>query len=205
MADTADDIRFPRGSADHGSLRIANGVAGLEIVGDAEVDDLVRVWHGGAAPDVDATGGIVNMKYPGISAWPRHKGPIVVGLNPALPWAVDIDGGAEDTTVRLAGVRLSSFSVRGAKDLRLELGEPHGTATIALGKGVEGLVVGRPEGVAIRVYIKGGAKGLVLDHHELGAVGGPVKWETPDFESSQDRFEVHVDGGASDFTLEITG
>lgn len=202
---TTDEIRIAKGALEEGRLAIANGVSGLVIVGDADPEDLCRVRHSGAVPDLDALDGVLRMKYPGIAAWPRNKGPITVGLNPDIPWAIDIDGGAEDTRLHAGGFQLSSFKVRGAKGLTIELGQPVGTIPIELGKGVDKLSVSRPAGAALRLEVKGGASNVRLEHQEMGAVGGPLKWETADFEAASDRFHVLVDGGASDVTLSVAG
>ncbi len=72
---------------------------------------------------------------------------------------------------------------------------------IRLTGGVSHLTLHRPGGVPARVHIGGGASKLELDTQYLGAIGGPVRLETPGYASATHRYDVEIGGGASGITI----
>jgi len=65
--------------------------------------------------------------------------------------------------------------------------------------------VHRPARVAARIQIGGGASKLGLDRQYLGAIGGPIQLETPDYATAGDRYELDIRGGASRVTVDQEG
>jgi hypothetical protein len=72
---------------------------------------------------------------------------------------------------------------------------------IRVSGGVSHLTLRRPDGVPARVHIGGGASKLELDTQCLGAIGGPVRLETPGYSSASDRYDLEIGGGASKVTI----
>jgi len=58
-----------------------------------------------------------------------------------------------------------------------------------------------PTGVPFRLQAKGGARQLTVDRLQLGAVGGDVRWESPDYASSRHRIDIEFRGGAADLSI----
>jgi hypothetical protein len=58
-----------------------------------------------------------------------------------------------------------------------------------------------PADVSFRFLGKGGASQLTIDRLQLGAVGGEVRWESPDFASARNRYDFDFRGGASDLSI----
>ena len=83
----------------------------------------------------------------------------------------------------------------------MRLPRPNGLVPIRVSGGVSHLTLSRPGGVPARVHIGGGASKLGLDTQYLGAVGGPVRLETPGYPGSTDRYDLEIGGGASRITI----
>jgi hypothetical protein len=72
---------------------------------------------------------------------------------------------------------------------------------IRVSVGVSHLTLRRSGEVPARVHIRGGASKLELDTQSLGAIGGPIRLETPGYASATDRYDVEIGGGASGITI----
>ena len=75
-----------------------------------------------------------------------------VSLNAAIPWDVEIVGGAGKLQGKFAALDLRSFELTGGVDqLRLTLGRPSGDVPIRLTRGANNIRVERPTGVPVRL------------------------------------------------------
>ena len=90
----------------------------------------------------------------------------------------------------------------GVSRVDLQLPRPAGTVRVRVSGGASQLRIRRPSGVAARIQIGGGASKLALDDQGFGAVGGPVRLESPDYSAAADRYDIEIDGGASKITIE---
>ncbi len=95
--------------------------------------------------------------------------------------------------------------VGGISQAELWLPQPRGTVAIHISGGVSGFRVHRPARVPARIQIGGGASKLGLDRQYLGAIGGPIQLETPDYATAGDRYELDICGGASRVTVDQEG
>lgn len=142
--------------------------------------------------------GAVRVEYP--RTWRRNSADIV--LNAAVPWQVEVRGGASDIKADLSGLRLESFEIDGgASNVELTLPEPSGIVSIRIEGGANNLKVHRPGGVAARVRVEGGVSELALDDQRLGVVGGEVSLDGHDYANATNRYEVVVTGGASNLSV----
>jgi hypothetical protein len=78
---------------------------------------------------------------------------------------------------------------------------PAGTVPVRVAGGVHDLTVLRPTGVAVRVRVGHGARGLTLDDQHFGAIGGNTRWQSPDYNQTTDRYDIAVSGGADTMTV----
>ena len=121
-----------------------------------------------------------------------------VRLSPAASWAIEIRGGVSHWDSDLRSLELRGIEVRGGvSKVDLRLPRPTGSSIIRVSGGASHLTLRRPAGVPARLQIGGGASKLELDAQYLGAVGGPVRLETPEYANATDRYEVEIGGGAS--------
>jgi hypothetical protein len=198
------DSSAPLGSATDGRLRFLSGASNLTVHADPSIADLYRARFEGTAPGVRVEGGAVAIKYPRTLHpfdW-RKRGADVV-LNGSIPWGIGISGGLSRLEADLSRLRLDHFEVEGgASRVELLLAEPSGTVSIRFDGGVSDVTVRRPEGVAVRVLVGGGASNFTLDDQHFGAIGGQTRLESPDYAGATDRYEITITGGASNLTID---
>jgi len=121
-----------------------------------------------------------------------------VRLSPTASWAIEVRGGVSHWDSDLRTLELTAIEVRGGVNkVELRLPRPRGSSIVRVSGGASHLTLRRPAGVPARLEIGGGASKLELDAQYLGAVGGPVRLETPDYSNATDRYQVEIGGGAS--------
>ena len=203
MNKATNEFAAPLGSATAGRLEFARGAGNVSIRAGASTDDLYHARFEGTAPDVRVEDGAVTVDYPRIwflPDWGRHSADIV--LNEAVPWSLEVRGGAARIYADLSGLRLDSFEIDGGvSDVDLTLPEPSGTVSVHIEGGASSVRVRRPEGVAARLLVAGGARNLALDAQRLGAVGGDTALESGDYAGATDRYEITITGGANDVSV----
>lgn len=203
MNNLRNEFAAPLGSATTGRLEFVEGAYALTIHADVSTTDLYRASFEGTAPYVRVEDGTVRIEYPRdwISLdWRRHSADIA--LNTALPWGVEVRGGASEIKADLSGLRLESFEVDGgAHNVELTLPEPSGTVSIRVEGGANSVSISRPRGVAASLHVGGGASKLAFDDQRLGAVGGETTLESGSFAGATDRYEITVTGGANDVSV----
>lgn len=167
------------------------------------VEPLFEAWFDGADPEVHVAGGEVDLTLGHWSMFSMlRRARARVALNPDVVWAIDVHGGLHRLHANLGIVRIARFVVEGGvNDLGLEVGMPVATARVHIEGGAHGFTFRRPAGVPVRVRVEGGANRVVLDDLRLGAVGGGIAWESPDYASAADRYELIVEGGADTLTV----
>ena len=111
--DGGGELSAPLGRLKSGRLVFANGTLRLNLRA-AGMADLYRASFEGPAPKVEAEDGTVTVRYSwGFRAlkWRGHSGEVT--LNAAVPWEVEMRGGASEIEADLGGVVLSSFVLKG--------------------------------------------------------------------------------------------
>jgi hypothetical protein len=132
------------------------------------------------------------------------RGSCRVTLNDALPWDIDVEGGASRMLADLGDVRLGRLDTgRGARDTTIRLPSPVGTVPVHVARGVRKLWVERPSGAAIRVHVRRGARRLALDGLQLRSTGPDTWWESAGAAEAADCLELEVGGGASELTVTV--
>ena len=147
--------------------------------------------------------GVISIDYPRFNplAWGRTAADITV--HASVAWFVHIRDGVSRWDADLRNVDLAGMDVRGGVSrVDLQLPRPAGTVRVRVSGGASQLRIRRPSGVAARIQIGGGASKLALDDQGFGAVGGPVRLESPDYSAAADRYEIEIGGGASKITIE---
>lgn len=202
--DEGDDFSAPLGATERGQLVFANGASQLTFRVGSSMADLYRARFEGVSPKVEAKGGIVTVRYPkrlfGLVGGRSQTGEIT--LNPAVPWAIEVRGGAYTIEADLGGVELTSFvSTSGFSEIDLTLPGPSGAVPIRLSGGASNVRIRRPTGVEARVSVKGGVGTLTFDGQRFDALGGKVRFQSPGYDGASDRYEIEIAGGASEITI----
>ncbi len=194
------------GAVAPGRLEFVRGASNVTIAGDPSLTDLYSAQFGGPAPDVRRVGSDVLIEYPRLMLFGWTRAQARIGLNPAVPWRIEIRRGVSRLVADLRKVDLLGFEVVGGiSQAELWLPQPRGTVAIHISGGVSRFRVSRPARVAARIQIGGGASKLGLDRQYLGAIGGPIQLETPDYATAGDRYELDIRGGASRVTVDQEG
>jgi hypothetical protein len=121
----------------------------------------------------------VSIRYTQIAScdWTGNQPerPAEVALNAGIPWDVEIRGGASRLLADLSGLRLGSLKVEGGTSrLEVVLPAPSGAVSVVILGGASNVAICRPEGVAVRLRLDGGATNLKFDETHIGAAGGEV-------------------------------
>jgi DNA-binding MarR family transcriptional regulator len=198
----ASERSAPLGAARAGRLELPTGIARLTLRGDPALEDLFRARFDGPAPEVQVKGGTVRIAYPRFRPFDFRRQAADVTLTGAIPWTIDLRGGASHVEADLRAVPLRGLEVTGgASELTLRLGPPSGAVRVALAGGGSKVTLRRPADVPARLRVRGGASKLVFDAQRLGAVGGEIQLESPGFAGAADRYELELTGGASKLTV----
>jgi DNA-binding MarR family transcriptional regulator len=197
------DFTAPLEGVESGRLVFSSLASRLVLRGDAAMDELYRASFEGPVPDVKVEGGTVTLRYPRrLRLFDRSKQRAEVALNAAVPWQIELKGGASEVVAELRGLDVSGLEIRGgASSFRVELPEPSGTVPVRITGGATEIVVRRPAGTAARVRLKGWASQLTFDDQTFGALGSDVRLQSPGYEDAAGRYDVEVSGSASDLTL----
>jgi hypothetical protein len=194
----------PLGSAKSARLEFVRGAANVTLHVGSGMEDLYRARFDGPVPDVGAEGGAVIVKY----TWTLHpfdwrRRGADIALNSQVPWRITVrGGGVSRLDADLGGLRLDSFEVEGgASRVELMLPDPSGAVPIRIDGGASNVSVRRPEGVAARLHVGGGASKLALDGQRLGAIGGETRLESPGHAGATDRYEIIITGGANNVAV----
>lgn len=203
--DGGGEFSAPLGSAEGGRLVFANGTSRLTLRADPGMGDLYRAHFEGPAPKVKAEDGTVTVRYPkrffGLLDWRDQPGE--VALNAAVPWEVEVRGGAYRIEADLGGLGLSSFVLKGGfADCALTLPEPSGVVPVRLSGGASKASIRRPAGVEARLEVKGGVSRLTFDGQSFDAAGGKVRLQSSGYDGARDRYEIEVSGGASEIHVQ---
>jgi hypothetical protein len=129
--------------------------------------------------------------------------PAEVALNATVTWHIEVRGSISRLTADLHEVRLGSINLAGGVSrTEIMLPRPSGTVSVRILGGASNVTVHRPEGVAARAHAGGGATNLTFDERHLGAIGGDVSLQSPDYDDAANRYDIEVMGGANNLTID---
>jgi hypothetical protein len=140
--------------------------------------------------------GRVLVQYRGLPFdWRKRKA--TIGLNPTIPWSIEILGGVQRIEADLREVDTRRFELTGGTErVQLLLGQPSEEAVVRFVGGASTIRVERPAAVPVRLSIVGGSGQVDLDGTRLGQKGGMATVESPGFGGAKDRYEIEVVGGS---------
>ena len=215
-ADAGGSYAARLGGVTTGHLIFVSGAPSIVIRGDASLVELYKAHFDGPVPKMRVRDGTVTVGYPRfgwfdwraqvadqnveISAhWRKDRGDIA--LNPAVPWAVELRGGASKLSADLRTVRLVSFDMRGgASKIDMTLARPSGVVPIRITGGMPRLQIRRPAGVASGLEVRGGVSEVTVDGESYKSMGH-LSLQTPGASGSPDRYEIEITGGVSKLVI----
>lgn len=185
------------GPVSHARLVVETGLNKVTM-GTASMSDLCRAAFGrGSDVALTETEGTVRLGPARRALFGGWVGAGEITLRAGLRWSLEVAGGSNHWTADLTGVSVESLVLGGGGNrVELLLPAPEGTARVAIGGGVSRCRLRLPAGTPVRLTTRGGANKLQIGDARLGSVGGHLEWESPDFASAADRYEVSVGGGA---------
>jgi hypothetical protein len=188
-------------------LRITPRAAELTISADPTLEAQYSVTWDGPTPRVREHGDAIEIDYPVLArlqTMSPGRGSLSVALNPAVDWAIELDGGVSDLRADLRDLRVSAIDIGGgAKDVVVELPEAEGELPLRVAGGASRVVVRRPTDVPVSVEIDGGATDLRLDDAQFGAIGGAIRQRAGGAATGAGEVALRVLGGASRVTVDV--
>ena len=206
----------PIGGLGRARLLYKSGAHELLLRGATDIDDLYRARFEGSVPQVRLRDGTVTIQHkgnPSLSAGPFfanwqlawHERRSDISLNAAIPWDVEVVGGAGKLQAKFTALDLRSFELTGGVDqLRLTLGQPAGDVPIRLTAGANNVRIERPAGVPVRLKLRGGAGRIDFDQQRLNGTGDTVLETTGAIEAA-DLYIVEIVGGAGRIAITEVG
>jgi DNA-binding MarR family transcriptional regulator len=193
----ATEHAAPLGGLAAARLLFRSGANHLTLHGGVPSDELYRAAFEGPIPQVRLRDGTVTVQYKGRGKpWDWRTRRADFALNPALPWTIEVIGGANTLTGDLSTLDVRSFDLTGGLDgLRLSFGRPVGTVPIRLLGGASTLRMDRPAGIPVRLTVAGGAGGIELDRQKTGGMAGHTVLESTGVAGATDLFAVEIAGG----------
>jgi AcrR family transcriptional regulator len=179
-------------------IAIDTGSRGVVMRAGSDLDALIRVaTDRGAAPSAVVTGDTVVVRRL------RGVGLGEIELNPRHPWRFKIHGGTWNSVLDVGGIDVREIKAdSGAAKVECFLPPPRGVVPIDISSGVVGVALHRPPGVAVMAVCHSGAVRLKLDDYSIPAVINDVRWETVGASKAADRYELRINSGVVQLTLD---
>ena len=165
-------------------------------------DELIRASFEGPPPDVRTSDGAVTMRYRRRMVDTRSR-QIDAALNANAAWAIEIENGLTDLDADLREIAFLGLSAHGGVNhFKFRLPRPSGTVRIAIAGGVSEGRLTRPAGVPVLLIAEGGVSNLSFDGHQRESSGTPLRVRSRGYDRAPDRYEVEIDGGISELTID---
>ena len=200
-----NEFAAPLDSVMSGRLVFERGASDIFVGVDPSMRDLLRTHLEGSVSQVRVADGTATVRQrrrrlPSLS---RDERANEILLNGSIPWEVEVRGGASNLYADFDELELRSLEIKGgASESVLRLPHPPGTVTLRILGGASELTIHRPEGVAARILICHGSSKLAFDEQHFGAIGGEMRWQSPDYDVAADRYDIEISGGANRLTID---
>lgn len=199
-------VAAPRGRLVEATFEARKGAWNFST-GVCDDPELYRADVEDAPWTIERSGGTVSVvpKKRGFLDLFRSAGRIArLDLNRNVSWAIHFRRGCAGIDIDARQLKLRDFELTGGvSKIAVRLPHPSGAVPIRLRGGSHEVRITRPRHTAVRLVVHGGLSGLTIDSMKLGSVGGVMRWESPEFEGAQDRFEIDLSGGTAGLTLEV--
>ncbi len=178
-----------------GELEIGKGRSGLLV--DAAFEGMPARYDlrgpGNVSLSVDSPGG-----WPWWDRTPNWR----IGLPAEVPLDLELGSGAAKVRLELGDLQVRSLKIgTGASDTRVRLPRAAGETRVRAESGAASMTFEVPDGVAARIRSKMALGSTRVDENRFprSAAG----WETPGYETAQNRVELEISGGVG--SAEVRG
>ena len=184
------------------SIAVDSGSRGVALRrGADDMQGLIRIPHerSAASPAIVRGETVVVRRVRGVGLGE-------IELNPRHPWRFQIQGGTWNTVLDAGALDVREIKVdSGAAKVECFLPMPRGVVPIDISSGVVGVTLHRPAGAAVIADIHSGSIRVKLDDYSTRAVINDVHWESEGASSATDRYELRINSGVVQFTLDSGG
>jgi DNA-binding MarR family transcriptional regulator len=185
----------------HTRLLFANGAANVTLR-CAALSELYHAHFEPPEPQVQAQGGVVQIHYPRLLFFQKRRGAGTLTLSTSTTWQIELRSGAMDCRFDLRELTLTRFALFGGVfRLELNLGRPRGVVPVRIAGGAADVTIRRPPDAATQVVVQLGATHLRLDERYAEALGHEARWQTLNYAAAADRYDITVEGGASNLSV----
>jgi DNA-binding MarR family transcriptional regulator len=187
-------------------LVVTSGLNNVTL-GWAPMPELCRAAFGGGLDlELTESDGTVTLAPRRRLLFGGWVGPGEITLQAGLRWAIEVAGGSNRWTADLTGVGVESLKLRGgASRIEVALPDPQGTVPLEIGGGVSRCQIAIPPGTALHLATRGGASRLRIGDVKLAAVGGHLDWQSPEYATAVDRYDLKFGGGADRLDIVYEG
>jgi hypothetical protein len=117
-----------------------------------------------------------------------------MGLPTDVPVALQVDSGANRTTLDLADLKVTRLRINtGASETLVRLPRAAGQTHVRADSGAASITFEVPHGVAARVRGRMALGSTQVDEARFPRAGDG--WESPDYATAQNRVEIEIQGG----------
>lgn len=179
-------------------IAIDSGSRGVLLRDGVGMQTLFRVAHDrtSAAPAVVRGETVIVRRLRGVGVGE-------IELNPRHPWRFQIQGPTWNTVLDVGAIDVREIKLdSGAAKVECFLPKPRDVVPIIVSGGVVGLNLHRPPGVAVVADISPGVLRVKLDGFSARAVVSDLHWESEGAAASSDRYELLIQGGAVQVSLD---
>lgn len=202
-AEVVEDVT-PLEGARSARIEFKHGAGELNVRGGAPAELLYSGGFGGGVDkQLDRPGDRVNVTLSARTPdWFRWPGPMFgadglnwdVRLNESVPLALSIESGASATRLELDHLRVTDLTIKtGASSTVVVLPAHAGHTRASVSSGAASVDITVPAGVAARVRGMMGVGSLDVDQARFPRRNGA--YESPEFETAENRVELQVEGG----------
>ena len=181
------------------SVAVDSGSRGVALRrGSDDMEGLIRTAHdkSAAAPAIVRGERVVVRRLRGVGLGELE-------LNPRHPWKFQIQGGTWNTVVDAGALDVREIKLdSGATKVECFLPRPRGVVPIIVSGGVVGLTLHRPPGAPVVAHVSGGTIRIKLDDYSANALAYDLHWESTGASASPDRYELRINSGAVQVSLD---
>jgi hypothetical protein len=200
-------FRAALGETAQGRLVFASGASNVRISAHSQVDELYHARFEEHLPSVRVEDGIITIHYRRYLLFDwlvyRRQPWATVALNTTIPWEIEFRDGLSHLNADLRDVQLRSLDMGSVSNARLTLPVPAGEANIYFSGSASDITLRRPAEVGVRLQIAGAASSLSLDGQRMGATGSGIRWQSDNYTSATNRYEIGIAGSVSNITIGV--
>ena len=146
----------------------------------------------------------VQQKSEGFGSWlsgNRRRASWNIRLNPAVPLDLDVNAGASNVDIDLAGLQVSSLNLDiGASDTTVVFPAKGPSTDVQIDAGAASVRMVIPEGVATRINVSSAASSVNIPNARFTKNGD--SYQTAGYDTAERKLTIGLDAGAANISVE---